>query len=298
MLEIDKHIDNFFNYIVIEKGLSNNTVVSYSRDLRKFIDFLGKNEISDLSRVTNVHIVSFLVELKSQGLSSRTTGRNLSAVRMFFRFLVRENFLKTDPTINIESPKIRPHLPSVLSISEVDSFLSQPDITTLKGLRNKAMLELLYATGIRVSELVGLKINSLNQEAGYLISFGKGSKERIIPIGDTARHYLKEYLTTARPKFLKGSMSDFLFVNVSRGKLSRQGFWKIVKRYALKAGINKKLSPHTIRHSFATHLLERGADLRSVQIMLGHVDISTTQIYTHISQERLKKIHKQYHPRA
>ncbi|MCD6353612.1 MAG: site-specific tyrosine recombinase XerD [Proteobacteria bacterium] len=295
---MDKHIDNFFNYIVIEKGLSNNTVVSYSRDIRKFIDFLGKNEISDLSRITNVHIVSFLVELRSQGLSSRTTGRNLSAVRMFFRFLVRENFLKTDPTINIESPKIRPHLPSVLSISEVDSFLSQPDITTLKGLRNKAMLELLYATGIRVSELVGLKINSLNQEAGYLISFGKGSKERIIPIGDTARHYLKEYLTTARPKFLKGSMSDFLFVNVSRGKLSRQGFWKIVKRYALKAGINKKLSPHTIRHSFATHLLERGADLRSVQIMLGHVDISTTQIYTHISQERLKKIHKQYHPRA
>jgi len=296
-LEIDNHIDNFYNYLVIERGLSNNTVVSYSRDLRKFIDFLEKNDVSNLSLVSNLHIISFLIELKSQGLSSRTTGRNLTSIRMFFRFLVRENLLKTDPSLNIESPKIRAHLPNVLSISEVESLLSQPDITTLKGLRNRAMLELLYATGIRVSELVNLRLPSFNQEVGYLIAFGKGSKERIIPLGATAQHYLKKYLAIVRPKFSKGKMNDVLFLNVSGNKLSRQGFLKIVKRYALKAGISKQLSPHTIRHSFATHLLERGADLRSVQIMLGHVDISTTQIYTHITQKRLKKIHKQYHPR-
>lgn len=295
---IDNYLDNFLNYLVVEKGLTKNTVESYNRDLQKFISYLDKNNIQDLSYVSNIEIISFVLELKSQGLSSKTVGRNLSALRMFFKYLVRENFLKIDPTVNIESPKIRPNLPTVLSVSEVDSLLSQPDIKTMRGLRNKTMLELLYATGVRVTELVSLKIKSLNLEVGYLIAFGKGSKERIIPIGDTAKHFLNEYLINIRPKYLKGKTSTFLFLNPSGGKLSRQGFWKIIKRYALQAGINKKLSPHTLRHSFATHLLERGADLRSVQIMLGHVDISTTQIYTHITQERLKKIHQQYHPRA
>jgi integrase/recombinase XerD len=295
---VDAYLDNFFNYLMVEKGLSKNTIESYSRDLQKFITYLEKNNRADVSRVTNLEIMSFLVEVKSQGLSSKSTGRNLSAVRMFFKFLVQEGYLDVDPSINIESPKIRPNLPSVLSIVEVDSLLSQPDVKTTRGLRDRAMLELLYATGVRVSELVNLKLTSINFDVGYIIAFGKGSKERIIPLGDTAKHYLKEYLATARPKHAKGIMSSSLFLNPSGKKFSREGFWKMLKRYALKAGINKKLSPHTLRHSFATHLLERGADLRSVQIMLGHVDIATTQIYTHITQERLKKIHKQFHPRA
>jgi len=295
---VDAYLDNFFNYLMVEKGLSKNTIASYSRDLQKFINYLEKNNRADVSRVTNLEIISFLVEVKSQGLSSKSTGRNLSAVRMFFKFLVQEGYLDVDPSINIESPKIRPSLPSVLSIAEVDSLLSQPDVKTTRGLRDRAMLELLYATGVRVSELVNLKLTSINLEVGYIIAFGKGSKERIIPLGDTAKHYLKEYLAIARPKYAKGMVNSFLMLNPSGKKFSREGFWKMLKRYALKAGINKKLSPHTLRHSFATHLLERGADLRSVQIMLGHVDIATTQIYTHITQERLKKIHKQYHPRA
>ncbi|HPD61334.1 MAG TPA: site-specific tyrosine recombinase XerD [Thermodesulfobacteriota bacterium] len=295
---MDAYLDNFLNYLMVEKGLAKNTIESYSRDLQKFITYLEKNNRADVSCVTSLDIMSFLVEVKSQGLSSKSTGRSLSALRMFFRFLLREGFLDIDPSINIESPKIRPNLPSVLSIAEVDSLLSQPDIKTTRGVRDRTMLELLYATGVRVSELVNLKLTSINLEVGYIIAFGKGSKERIIPLGDTAKHYLKEYLTIARPKHEKGMISPFLFLNPSGKKFSREGFWKLLKRYALKAGINKKLSPHTLRHSFATHLLEQGADLRSVQIMLGHVNIATTQIYTHVTQERLKKIHKQYHPRA
>jgi len=295
---VDAYLDNFLNYLMVEKGLSKNTIESYSRDLQKFITYLEKNNRVDVSEVANLDIMAFLVEVKSQGLSSKSTGRNLSAVRMFFKFLVQEGFLDIDPSINIESPKIRPSLPSVLSIAEVDSLLSQPDVKTTRGLRDRAMLELLYATGVRVSELVNLKLTSLNLDVGYIIAFGKGSKERIIPLGDTSKDYLKEYLVIVRPKHAKGMVSSYLFLNPSGKKFSREGFWKMLKRQALKAGINKKLSPHTLRHSFATHLLERGADLRSVQIMLGHVDIATTQIYTHITQERLKKIHKQYHPRA
>jgi integrase/recombinase XerD len=259
---------------------------------------MEKNSIDGMDKADNVVIMSFLLDLREHGLSSRTTGRNLSALRMFFRFLKREELIKADPTVNIESPKIRPHLPSVLNVSEVDSLLCQPDTDTVRGLRDKAMLELLYATGTRVTELVKLKLTSINLEVGFLIAFGKGSKERIVPLGETAQRYLKEYITRVRPQYLKGRTSPFLFVNASGKNLTRQGFWKIMRRYALKAGINKKLSPHTLRHSFATHLLERGADLRSVQIMLGHADITTTQIYTHITQERLKQIHKQYHPRA
>lgn len=295
---VDAYLDNFLNYLMVEKGLSKNTIESYSRDLQKFITYLEKNNRVDVTEVINLDIMAFLVEVKSQGLSSKSTGRNLSAVRMFFKFLVQEGYLDIDPSTNIESPKIRPSLPSVLSIAEVDSLLSQPDVKTTRGLRDRAMLELLYATGVRVSELVNLKLTSLNLDVGYIIAFGKGSKERIIPLGDTSKDYLKEYLVIVRAKQAKGIASSFLFLNPSGKKFSREGFWKMLKRYALKAGINKKLSPHTLRHSFATHLLERGADLRSVQIMLGHVDIATTQIYTHITQERLKKIHKQYHPRA
>ncbi|MBN2467754.1 MAG: site-specific tyrosine recombinase XerD [Deltaproteobacteria bacterium] len=296
---MDNHVDRFLTHVVVEKGLAQNTVESYSRDLQKLCEFLERRDIQDVAQVGNIEIMSFIVELKSRGYSSRTRGRTLSAVRMFFRFLVGEGSLGVDPTANIESPRIPAHLPGILTISEVDSLLAQPDITMDRGMRDKAMLEVLYATGIRVSELIDLKTNSLNQEVGYIIAFGKGSKERIIPFGDTAGQFVRKYLTTVRPRYAaKGGPNPFLFLNASGRRLTRQGIWKLLKRYALKAGIGKKLSPHTLRHSFATHLIERGADLRSVQTMLGHVDISTTQIYTHVTQERLKKIHQKYHPRA
>jgi len=295
---VDELIDKFLNYLLVEKGLSPNTIESYSRDLQKFVLYLEKNNISDLNQVTALEVIDFLLALKSKGLASKTTGRNLSALRTFFKFLLQRNYLSVDPTLNIDSPKIQLRLPSILSIAEVESLLCQPDVKTTRGLRDRAMLELLYATGVRVSELINIKLNNLNLEIGYLIAYGKGSKERIIPIGESAKKYLKEYLIKVRPKYMKEITNPFLFLNPSGKKFTRTGFWKIIKRYARKAGINKPLSPHTLRHSFATHLLERGADLRSVQVMLGHVDISTTQIYTHISPEWLKKIHKQYHPRA
>jgi len=295
---VDELIDKFLNYLLVEKGLSPNTIESYSRDLQKFVLYLEKNNISDLNQVTALEVIDFLLALKSKGLASKTTGRNLSALRTFFKFLLQGNYLSVDPTLNIDSPKIQLRLPSILSIAEVESLLCQPDVKTTRGLRDRAMLELLYATGVRVSELINIKLNNLNLEIGYLIAYGKGSKERIIPIGESAKKYLKEYLIKVRPKYMKEITNPFLFLNPSGKKFTRTGFWKIIKRYARKAGINKPLSPHTLRHSFATHLLERGADLRSVQVMLGHVDISTTQIYTHISPEWLKKIHKQYHPRA
>lgn len=293
---IDESIDAFVQHLVVERGLARNTVESYSRDLKKFADFLEGRQ-RPLQAVESLTVMEFLLALREQGLSSKSSARSLSALRMFFRFLVREKILETDPTIHIESPKARLHLPALLSIAEVDALLMQPEDKTPRGLRDKAMLELLYATGVRVSELVSLKVNSLNLEVGYLIAFGKGAKERVVPLGESAMRCLKGYLLTARPRFLKRP-SPFVFLNGSGKPLSRQGFWKIIRRYGLKAGLNKRLSPHTLRHSFATHLLERGADLRSVQVMLGHVDIATTQIYTHVTQERLKKIHHRYHPRG
>jgi integrase/recombinase XerD len=293
---VDAFIDAFVNHLIVERGLAKNTVESYTRDLKKFADFLEGRQ-STLEHVDSLRVMEFLLSLRELGLGSKSAGRSLSALRMFFRYLVGESVLIADPTVNIDSPKTRAHLPTVLSIIEVDTLLNQPDCTTPRGFRDKAMLELLYATGVRVTELVSLKATGLNLEVGYLIALGKGSKERVVPLGDSAIGYLKEYLVTIRPKFLK-KPSSFVFLNGSGNAFTRQGFWKMIRRYALKAGISKRLSPHTLRHSFATHLLERGADLRSVQVMLGHVDISTTQIYTHVTQERLKKIHHRYHPRG
>lgn len=293
---IDEGIDVFVQHLVVERGLAANTVESYSRDLRKFADFLEGRQCG-LHEVESVTVMEFLLALRENGLSSKSSARSLSALRMFFRFLVRENFVAADPTVHIESPKARLRLPALLSVAEVDSLLKQPEDKTDRGVRDKAMLEVLYATGVRVSELVSLQMNSLNLEVGYLIAFGKGSKERVVPLGESATRCLKNYLLTVRPRFLKRP-SPFVFLNQAGRPLTRQGFWKIIRRYALKAGLNKRLSPHTLRHSFATHLLERGADLRSVQVMLGHVDIATTQIYTHVTQERLRKIHHRYHPRG
>ncbi|MBE9575026.1 MAG: site-specific tyrosine recombinase XerD [Proteobacteria bacterium] len=288
-------LDQFMNHLRVERGLSANTIVAYNHDLITFFDFLNQRGAAPL-QITQDDLVSFVAEKRPQ-LSARSLARCLVSIRTFYRFCVTEGKIESNPARLLGIPKLYQHLPNILNRDEVEALLSQPDPQTDLGRRDKAMLELLYATGLRVTELVGLKINNINLEAGFIRTMGKGSKERIIPMGTKALDALKEYLQDSRPSFLQKGKLPYLFLN-RRGKpLTRQGFWKILKQYALKAGITRKVSPHTLRHSFATHLLEGGADLRSVQIMLGHADISTTQIYTHVARERLKEIHEKYHPR-
>jgi len=283
------------NQLRVERGLSANTIVAYNHDLITFFDFLNQRGAAPL-QITQDDLVSFVAEKRPQ-LSARSLARCLVSIRTFYRFCVTEGKIESNPARLLGIPKLYQHLPNILNRDEVEALLSQPDPQTDLGRRDKAMLELLYATGLRVTELIGLKINNINLEAGFIRTMGKGSKERIIPMGTKALDALKEYLQDSRPSFLQKGKLPYLFLN-RRGKpLTRQGFWKILKQYALKAGITRKVSPHTLRHSFATHLLEGGADLRSVQIMLGHADISTTQIYTHVARERLKEIHEKYHPR-
>ena len=291
-------LDQFLNYLVVEKGLSLNTLESYSRDLNKYLDFLSLKEIKDISTTSDVTIVSFITALKKNRLSNRSIARNVTSIKMFYKFLTENHYITKNPALIIETAKGETKLPQVLSIAEVELLLQKPDRNTVRGLRDAALLELLYATGLRVSELISLPVNNLNLEAGYLIAYGKGSKERLVPIGEVALNAIREYLTNGRPTLLGNGQSHYLFLTRNGKPFTRQGFWKLIKEYAFSAGIQKNISPHTLRHSFASHLLERGADLRSVQMMLGHVDISTTQIYTHVTTERLKKIHNQYHPRS
>jgi integrase/recombinase XerD len=287
--------DQFLHHLRVERGLAKNTIESYSRDLMKFFDFLEARSLSPLD-VSQADLMDFISSLAGP-LSIRSIARHISALKVFYRFLVSDDRIKTNPARLLSAPKLPRRLPGVLSRIEVDRLLSQPDSSTSRGQRDRAMLELLYATGLRVSELVGLKILNINLEAGFVRTVGKGSKERMVPVGAKALEALSDYLAHGRPALLKRRSSSFLFIS-SRGKpITRQGFWKIIKRYGLKAGIRKELTPHSLRHSFASHLLECGADLRSVQIMLGHADISTTQIYTHVTRERLKQIHEKYHPR-
>lgn len=295
---MEQLLDQFLNYLTVERGLSPNTLDSYSRDLIKYLDYLSTKGIKDISKTSDLTIISFIATLKNGGLSNRSVARNLTSIRMFYKFLTEDHHINDNPTLNIETPKRELRLPQVLSIEEVDVLLQQPDSSTSLGLRDAAFLELLYATGLRASEIISLALNDINLEAGYLIASGKGSKERLIPIGEVAQNLIKKYLKNSRPTLLKNKQSHHLFTTRSGKSMTRQGFWKLIKKYALAAGIRKKITPHTLRHSFATHLLERGADLRSVQMMLGHADISSTQIYTHVTTERLKKIHNQYHPRS
>ncbi|MBE9536799.1 MAG: site-specific tyrosine recombinase XerD [Proteobacteria bacterium] len=290
-------VEEFLDYIVVEKGLSKNSVDAYRRDLVKFEGFL-KSRCEDVMDARREDIIFFMTNLRESGLSSRSTARSMVAVRMLYRFLKAERYIEALPTENIELPRSFRTLPDVLSPEEVERLIKTPETKEPIGMRDRAMFELLYATGLRVSELVGVEVNRLNLEVGFLVVLGKGSKERVVPMGEIAMDWIKGYIRSARVKTLKGRESNFLFVTARGGSMTRQGFWKIVKKYALKAGIYKKITPHTLRHSFATHLLEGGADLRSVQTMLGHADIATTQIYTHINSERLKKIYKQFHPRA
>ena len=295
---MDQLLDSFLSYLAVEKGLSKNTLESYGRDVRKFVLFMQENKISSVHDIKYENILDFLSHFKKQGFSDTTTARNIVSIKQFFKYLQIEKILTEDPTAHLRTPKMKKSIPGVISLEEVEIILASPNELTLEGIRDSAMLEVLYATGIRVSELIGIKLNEVNFEMGFVIVYGKGSKERIVPMGEKAQEKLKIYMLESRPALLKSRDSKELFVT-RRGKgMTRQGFWKLIKTYALKAGISKKISPHTLRHSFATHLLERGADLRTIQIMLGHSDISTTQIYTHVENERLKEIHKKYHPRS
>ena len=284
----------------MNRGLSKNTIESYSRDISSLTAFLDKEGISDPVAVSEREIAAFFEHLRKKKLSPRSVARNIVSLKQFFRFLLIENVITEDPMRNTVSPKPPKTLPHTLSLSEVETLLREPEKgKSEKALRDRAMLEVLYATGVRVSELVALELNRVNLDHGYVITLGKGSKERIVPIGDAAIRKTRDYLSDARPRLLRGRNSEYLFVTSrTASKMSRQRFWRIIKDYALEAGIHSHITPHVLRHSFATHLLERGADLRSIQAMLGHSDISTTQIYTYVEKERLKRIHKKAHPRA
>jgi len=291
----DELLDQFIDHLRVERGLAENTILAYNHDLVDFFDFLKRRGVSPI-QISQQDLLSFIGEKKTH-LSSRSLARNLVSIRMFYRFLVSEGKIAVNPARLMVIPRLYRHLPDVLSRDETETLLLQPDTMTMAGKRDRAILELLYATGLRVTELIGLRMTNINLEAGYIRTMGKGAKERIIPMGTKAIDSLKEYLGNSRPSLLKRGEFPPVFLN-SRGRpMTRQGLWKIIRNYALKAGIVRTVTPHTLRHSFATHLLEGGADLRSVQIMLGHADISTTQIYTHVARERLKEIHEKYHPR-
>ncbi len=290
-------IEAFLNYLSVERGLSRNTITSYQEDLNYYMNYLESKGIDTLSRTTRNDITNFMLSQKDKGLAANSVARRLAAIKAFYRFLVREKILKTDPSSLIDSPKLWKKIPDALSINEVTKLLEQPDIRQQLGVRDKAVLEALYATGMRVSEAVNLKTDNVNVDVGFLRCIGKGNKERVIPLGKKAIRSVQRYLEVSRPKLLKGKTSEYLFLSRFGKRISRQSLWKIIKRYARQAGIKKPIRPHILRHSFATHLLERGADLRSVQEMLGHSNISTTQIYTHINKDRLKTIHKMFHPR-
>ncbi len=290
-------IDAFLDYLSVERGLARNTILAYKDDLEGFEEFLRGAAIESVFKTTKNEVINFMLAEKDHGISPNSIARRLAAIRMFFRFLVRERMIKNDPTVLIDSPKLWKKIPDTLSLAEVEALLAQPSLRTPQGIRDKAILETMYATGMRVSEAVHLKLDGINLEVGFLRCIGKGNKERIIPLGKKAIASLQRYLTVSRPKFLKQKTSDALFVSRLGQRISRQSLWKLIKMYARQARIKKAIKPHILRHSFATHLLEHGADLRSVQEMLGHANIATTQIYTHINKDRLKTIHRMYHPR-
>ena len=292
---MDRFVDLFLNYLLVEKGAAANTVAAYSRDLARYVEFLGERTPEEI-RPSDV--ASYLAALKARGIAPRSRARALSALRMLHRFLVVEGYCGQNPTAIIEAPKAIAKLPVVLSGKEVEALLAAPLDAGAIELRDKAMLELLYATGLRVSELVALKTGEVNISAGYLMTVGKGSKERLVPMGESACQAVERYLSEAREELAKGGESPRLFLSRLGEGMTRQAFWNIVKKRALKAGVRTVISPHTLRHSFATHLLENGADLRSVQLMLGHADLSSTQIYTHVTRERLKRLHGEFHPRG
>lgn len=293
-----KYIEEFLNFLAVERGLADNTLSAYRRDLTQYIVFLSAKGIQDIQGVERKNITDFMFDQKTRGLSAASICRCLSAVRMFHRFLVREGLAAQDPADLIDTPKLWKRVPDVLTTSEIETIINAAKGRSWQAVRDRAILELFYASGMRVSELAGLKLENINFDIGYVRCMGKGRKERIIPVGKRAREAVRGYCETSRLRFAKKNVSPALFLSRLGKKISRQSIWKLIKHYAREAGIKKEIKPHTLRHSFATHLLEHGADLRSVQEMLGHADISTTQIYTHVDRERLKSVHRQFHPRG
>jgi integrase/recombinase XerD len=298
MASLDIYVDQYINYLVFEKGLSEKTIESYSADLSKYLDFLKQKKIKDITQTDTPLILKHMIALRESGLGSKSCARHLITLRGFYKFLSQEKVLEFDPAKLIDLPKSGLKLPDVLSVSEVNLLLNIPNNNEPLGKRNAAMLELIYAAGLRVSELVNLKFLDVNIEACFVRVMGKGSKERIVPFGLYAKNKIDDYIKNARPLLLKNRISQYLFVARAGKPMTRQGFWKLLKQYVKQAGIKKKVTPHSLRHSFASHLLEGGADLRTVQVMLGHVDISSTQIYTHVARDHLRKIHEKYHPRG
>lgn len=297
LTQMEKLAENFLEYLSVERGLAQNTIQSYRRDLAAYQKFLAAKAKTSVEQATRDTIRDYMLDAKDKGLSASSIARALSALRMFYRFLAREQLIKADVSSYIDTPKLWKHIPDILSLKEVEQLIKAPDLKTAQGKRDRAILEMMYATGMRASEACGVKANDVNLEIGFVRCFGKGRKERIIPLGRKAIEAVKRYLGSARPRFLKKGTATELFLNRSGKRLSRVSLWKLVQDYARKARIRKKIWPHLLRHSFATHLLDNEADLRSVQEMLGHANINTTQIYTHVTRDRLKRDHKKYHPR-
>lgn len=294
---MEVQVENFINFLERDKRLSLNTLQSYKRDIEQYITYLGEINASNISATNKTTVIAYLLHLQKKGRATSTISRNLASIRSFYQFLSKSKLIEQDPTSELESPKVEKKLPQILSTQEVELLLDQPKCLDLKGIRDKAMLELLYATGIRVSELISLNLIDINLDLGF-IKCNKGTRERSIPIGSISVQAVQEYLAKSRSFLIQDSEEEALFVNVNGKRLTRQGFWKIIKHYKNQANINKDITPHTLRHSFAAHLLENGADLRSIQEMLGHSDISSTQIYAQIAKNKIKEIYKKTHPRA
>lgn len=294
---MDEILEQYFNHLIIEKGLAQNSLESYSSDLIRFVNFLEKQKISTFEDVDTSTILAWMVQLDRSGLSARSRARHLVAVRGFYRYLTGSKKGVKNPVKDIDLPKTGLSLPKIMSVKEVEKLLGMPDLKVPRGQRDLAMLEVIYGAGLRVSELISLELQDINTDSGYVRVMGKGSKERIVPIGSHALKAVNAWSNEGRPLMLKKIISPYLFVARAGKPMTRQSFWKIIKKYSLAAGISSNVTPHTLRHSFATHLLEGGADLRSVQTMLGHSDISTTQIYTHVSRDYLKTMHDKFHPR-
>jgi integrase/recombinase XerD len=295
---LDQYIDRYLTHLKVERHLSANTLESYAHNLRRFSEFISKKGVSQAKAVKENHLLEFLVLLHKERITSRSVARYLSALRGFFKFLMKEKILDKSPMTQIESPARWQKLPKYLTLNQVDELIAQPNRKTNLGLRDHAIIQLMYASGLRISEISSLTMERTNLQQGYVIILGKGSKERVVPIGRAALSALDEYLKDARPALLKGKINDHVFISHKGKNISRKRLWEIIKAAARRAGIKINVTPHMLRHSFATHLLERGADLRSVQTMLGHTDIATTEIYTHVTSTHLKDIYRKFHPRA
>ncbi len=295
---MEEYVELFLRYLRTEKGLSTNTLAAYGTDLKRFSEYLQKKNLLFTAGISRRDHLDFLSSRKRTGLSSGSLARQIVTLRQFYRFLNREKILSVDPTADLESPRNGQRLPKTMSLEEVERILNFPKGRGPSSLRDDALIELMYATGLRVSEITDLPLQAVHLDAGFILATGKGRKQRIIPMGGVAIHKLKDYLERGRSHLARGRATDRVFLNRSGNGLTRQGCWKLLRKYVRLAGIERRVSPHMLRHSFATHLLERGADLRSVQAMLGHADLSTTQIYTQVTRRRLKEIHQQYHPRG